>query len=376
MQKVIAISYSDVGKSWGPAIHFLEVWNAIYNKEIFCVEAFACCDKERPYVDSPCIKKLFKTGNSSLGRVTSKILFDIYLFIYLLRIQRTVVYIRWAQYCILTAYACKIKKHFVVYELNGLNREDCKSAGSSIFRRLHYYAAEYACFHGGNARIVAVSKAIEASVVSEHSVASSITISNGCKSTLNSMAKTSVNQNCFVLAYVGTFTSWDGHLLLPKVASAFRELQIPIQVKLAGPGFERSRIYDESTALGCFSYMGNVEYSRLDEFYSSSDAGVALYEYERHKTVEISSLKLLEYRACRLPILTTAVPGTEFVDENAIGLRLTPQELNDPQLLKNRLGEFYSKRSSYEKAYERCAPARTWDDVAQDTIGYISSILA
>jgi|GEM_PF-6332238 glycosyltransferase involved in cell wall biosynthesis len=375
MKKIIAICYVDVGSSWGPAVHFLEVWNRIHDAGKYAVEAYACCDTKKPYIGSPCIKLLLKTGNNSAGRVLSKIMLDVFLFFRLLAAHRTIVYIRWAQYCIFTALACRFKRHITLFEMNGLSREDCKSARSSHLRRWNYYASEFICLGDKAAHVVAVSKAIERSVKTAYCSSHTVTIANGCKPSLNEINRAArPNHNEFIIAYVGTFTPWDGHRLLPAVARMFTELNVPVKMQLAGLRLDRSSIYKDVKNLAYFDYRGNVEYAALDAFYATADCGIALYEFERHRTVELSSLKLFEYFACRLPILTTAVPGTEFVEDLRIGVRLQEAEMNDQRKLKNRLNDFYSGFARYVEAYSACPPARTWQDVADETTRYIDGI--
>jgi glycosyltransferase involved in cell wall biosynthesis len=372
MKKIIAICYVDVGSSWGPAVHFLEVWNRIDKGGKYEVEAYACCDMKKPYIDSPCIRHLFRTGNTPVGRVLVKIVLDVFLFFRLLAAPRTIVYIRWAQYCILAALACRLKGHITLFEMNGLGREDCISADYSLLRRWQFYVSEAICLRDKAAHIVAVSNAIERSVKKAHGSLHTVTIPNGCKPSLNEINRRERPQRAnFTVAYVGTFTPWDGHMLLPVVARIYLELNVPVKMQLAGLRLERSSIYKDVTGMPCFDYRGNVEYAALDAFYRTADAGIALYEFERHRTVELSSLKLFEYFACRLPILTTAVPGTEFVEDLRIGMRLREEEMGDPEKLKKRLNEFYTGFSRYVEAYSACPPARTWQNVADETAAYL-----
>src|SRR5271157_5312428 len=111
MKTIVAINFSDVGTSWGPAIHFLEVWNRVHAMGRYRVLAYACCEKQQPCMESPCIQMLFRTGSSSIGRFTIKFLMDLFLFLKLLVARQSIVYIRWSQYCLLTALACRLRHH-------------------------------------------------------------------------------------------------------------------------------------------------------------------------------------------------------------------------------------------------------------------------
>jgi glycosyltransferase involved in cell wall biosynthesis len=373
VKRIIAISFTDVGLSWGPAVHFLEVWNRIHASGKFLVEAYACCDANKPYIESPCIRMLAKSGNTAVGRFVSKVALDLFLFFRLLMTPRTMVYMRWSQYCIFSAVSCRVRGHTVFFEMNGLAREDCTSAGSSIFRRIHFHISEFVCLRNRKARIIAVSRAIEESMGSRYKVTGTVTIPNGCKPSLNAIRRLPrTHGREFTLAYVGTFTPWDGHMLLPRVARIYGELGIPFLISIAGLRLERSAIYKDVSTMDCFRYEGNVEYMRLDEFYSKADAGIALYEFERHKTVELSSLKLLEYFAFGLPIITTAVPGTEFVDRHGVGMRLGKEDVDNDESFRARIVEFYYRRGEFAEAYQKAPPARTWDDVALEITEYVN----
>ena len=115
------------------------------------------------------------------------------------------------------------------------------------------------------------------------------------------------------IIYVGTFTPWDGAALIPNLAKEFPQ----VQFLMVGDGAARINI--EKNATNNMTFYGSVPYNELSKYYSLADAGIVLYEYERHQTVETSSLKTLEYIASGLPVFSTNIPGQTFIQENKLG---------------------------------------------------------
>ena len=60
--------------------------------------------------------------------------------------------------------------------------------------------------------------------------------------------------------------------------------------------------------------------AKVPLFIGASDVCVAPFDPKRNNVIGTSALKLCEYLACERPVVATKVPGTEFIEQEEIGL--------------------------------------------------------
>ena len=90
-------------------------------------------------------------------------------------------------------------------------------------------------------------------------------------------------------------------------------------------------------------FVGSVPYIRLAGYHQRAEAGIVLYEEARHRTVELSSMKLLEYMACGPPVFSTDVAGQELIRENQIG------QFGRRETMSSEFGLFLKQLEGYKR---------------------------
>ena len=164
--------------------------------------------------------------------------------------------------------------------------------------------------------------------------------------------------------YIGTYTPWDGAELIPELARQFPY----IQFVMVGDGQRREKI--KSLAPENVMFYGFVPYDQLTEYYQKADAGIVLYEYERHQKVETSSLKTLEYIASGLPVFSTDIPGQTFIKKHQLGILCQESDVVDSfQIFLLQLELFKRNVVLYKKENQA---QLSWERVAVETEMFIS----
>jgi glycosyltransferase involved in cell wall biosynthesis len=276
-----------------------------------------------------------------------------------------IIYIRLSQFHVFSIIALKLTGSKPVLELNGILEDDAISAAKSSWFRWLVKTQERLLIRQASA-VIAVSDNI-AKKATHLGTKNVFTIKNGVSENFYAVRQRPRNpDDALVVIYVGTFTPWDGAIYIPKLARLFPE----IKFLMIGDGGDRKKVEAESPSN--MEFVGYVEYSKLPKYLSQADAGIVLYEEERHKTVELSSLKTLEYMAAGLAIFTTDVPGQEFIAQNGIGKTVHFNNLED------EFRDFISNIDVYKKNAEVYRQTQGkkfgWNETARLTIEIINSL--
>jgi glycosyltransferase involved in cell wall biosynthesis len=184
-------------------------------------------------------------------------------------------------------------------------------------------------------------------------------VPNGVSEDFFRVSNTAYRADKPTVVYVGTYTSWDGSEEVPALARSYPQ----VKFMMVGDGARRAAIREASPAN--VEFVGAVPYARLADYYGNVEAGIVLYEEERHRSVELSSLKVREYLACGLPVFSTDVPGQEFIREHEIG-RLCRRDT-----MIAEFGEFLVKLAVYKANVERyrrgAGRSHSWEEAARIT---------
>jgi glycosyltransferase involved in cell wall biosynthesis len=307
---ITTITYNDPGISWGPAVHFLELWNECASAD----DALEIVGYAPSWSGKdPIIKPAF---DLRLRRVPSigglrQVIWDFIVATIILKNRDSLIYIRIGTFHFFSVLILGWLGSRVAIEVNGRATHDHKSAGSSIWRR---WIAEW-----GEARLLKRAEIVFSVTpeLVEYSRASNpkarhVHVDNGVSRRFYNVMRN--EQPGFRFIYVGTFTPWDGAAELIELASERPDLRF----RMVGDGARRAEL--ERTAPGNVEFRGWVAYSELVHEYEACDAGIVLYERERHEHISMASLKTREYLAAALPIFSTRVRGQEFIEERAFGL--------------------------------------------------------
>ena len=338
--KVLTITSTDLGISWGPAIHFLELWNAFYannNRNIFgLAPSWTGC--------SPIIKPVFPIKFVRVFNVPilRQFIFDFFVAKYLLLHGREyeVIYVRLTNVQLFSTLMLRVLKKRYIIEVNGLALEDNQSSKSSILRTLTSKLNEKILVKYAS-HIICVSEGIKRTIETRYRPQAPISvITNGVGNQFfKKQPSAKKAKKKLTIIYVGTFTPWDGAREIISLAKHFSH----VDFLLVGDGGQRK--YLESIAPGNVLFKGWVNYIDLPNVYAAADAAIVLYESQRHLNVTLSSLKTLEYVASKLPVFSTDVPGQEFIQSWGVGVLAPYQDLD------KKFQEFLNKQTDFTKQY-------------------------
>lgn len=341
--RILTITSNDLGISWGPAIHYLELWNALHAiAPQFTITGFApSWTKSSPVIDNAFPLRTLQVSNIPSIR---QLIFDARMSVHLFMRggQYDLVYIRLSHWHVLQTAALKLLRIPYVLELNGLAEEDSTSSRKSGFIKRIICQQERWLVE--NAMLcIAVSEGIANTLARKYTLQGEIvTIGNGvARQFFSAQRSAQPAARAPVVIYVGTFTAWDGAAEVVKLAQSFPD----VEFLMVGDGGARVQLEKASTAN--VKFIGKVHYNELPALYASADAAIVLYEYERHRNVKVSSLKTLEYVASRLPVFTTDIPGQEFIQDNGYGV-LVPQGAD----LQQSFAQFIAQRNTYAANYK------------------------
>jgi glycosyltransferase involved in cell wall biosynthesis len=167
-----------------------------------------------------------------------------------------------------------------------------------------------------------------------------------------------------VVAFVSSFRAWHGADSLVEAAAKLEREDVVFL--MIGDGPERPAIESRVAALGLgrrFLFIGAIANEQVPSYLRLAVVGVAPFETRRHRYLEIdfywSPLKILEYMAMALPVVTIDLPalrrivrpgieGLHYLEGDATALAAALAELLDSPARAHALG-----RSARARAVEQ-----------------------
>lgn len=370
--KIISITYNDPGISWGPAIHFLELWNGVaaLHPEVEVAGFAPSWTGKAPILPVRFALKKFRVPAIAKGR---QVLYDLAVAWRVLLRSATsdVVYLRLSQFHLFSTLALRWRRNRVVLELNGLLLDDAVSARRSRLFRSFVRWQEGALVRRASG-LISVSQGIADTIRATYRPAGEIiTLKNGVgmhffEDAASAASAAQRDGRRVTVLYVGTFTPWDGAARIVDLARHFPE----VDFCFVGEGPARKAVQAQATPN--MKFVGQVAYADLPQHYRLAQAGIVLYEINRHQRVHLSSLKTLEYLASGLPVFTTMVPGQELVAELGCGVLSREENLVDD------FREFLRHLAAYRsRAHAARAVVRrdfSWESVADKTVAFIRGL--
>ncbi len=136
-----------------------------------------------------------------------------------------------------------------------------------------------------------------------------------------------VNPDYLYVGFIGMFAVWQGldYLLsaIPEVLKVHKDIRFlmvgdgPLmpKIKKAVSEFEKQKII----------LTGSVPYREANLYINAFDIGVAPFIKKRNDGM-VSPMKIRDYAACGVPIITTKIRGLEMVEEKGIGILVPPDD--------------------------------------------------
>jgi glycosyltransferase involved in cell wall biosynthesis len=359
----MTVTYNDLGISWGPAVHFLELWNEVVRTDHGLeVTGYApSWTGRKPIVDPLFDLRLTKVPDI---RVLRQIVWDAIVAVRILRTRPEVAYIRASYFHLFSLLALLLVPSIVACEINGSATHDSISSRSGFIRRKIAEAGETLLLRRSSV-VFSVTDQLLKYCRSVNPLAAHVHVDNGVARAFFDVHREPADAVKFI--YVGTFTPWDGAEKIIEIA----RLRPDLTFRMVGDGDRRAEL--ERDAPENIEFRGWAEYSQLPREYAECNAGIVLYEEERHRHTSISSLKTREYLAAGLPIFSTRVTGQEFIEECGFGLLTSGDVEHD-------LDTFIKNHARYSSNLAEAAAERfrtnSWAAVAVKTVACLKETVA
>ncbi len=183
-----------------------------------------------------------------------------------------------------------------------------------------------------------------------------------------------VNPDYLYIGFIGNFAVWQGldHLLaaIPKVIKTYKD----IRFLLVGDGPEMTKIKKSISKLekGKIILTGSIPYQEANLYINAFDIGIAPFIKKRNDGM-VSPMKIRDYAACGVPIITTKIRGLEMVEEKNIGILVSP---DNPEILSEAIikliGNPVLRRKMGEKGRRVAEESFSWENVVEQILNTIN----
>lgn len=169
-----------------------------------------------------------------------------------------------------------------------------------------------------------------------------------------------------IAVFAGAFRSWHGAVHLVRAIRRLHDCgRRDISAVLIGDGPERDRVRAEASGLDSVTFTGAIPHEQMPACLAAADVGVAPFDVGAHPALSLgfywSPLKVLEYMAAGLPVVTPSIPRLDaIVRHEREGLLY---DAADPAALADalaRLTDGALRRRLGEAARERCVTTFSW----------------
>jgi glycosyltransferase involved in cell wall biosynthesis len=183
-----------------------------------------------------------------------------------------------------------------------------------------------------------------------------------------------VDPDYLYVGFIGNFAVWQGlDYLLPAIPQILK-IHKNVKFLLVGDGplmpktrKEVSKFEKEKVIL-----TGSVPYQEANLYINAFDIGVAPFIRERNDSIGLSPLKIRDYAACGIPVVTTRIKGLEIVEKYYFGILVPPDDSEALSKAIIKLIENRDLRSKMGKRSRKLAEKRfSWKNVAAEILNII-----
>ncbi len=316
-----------------------------------------------------------------LRTLVYELLAPLFVMAYLFFWRPHIVYWRQAYLTFFPVLLGRLLGKGIITEVNGLTLDEVKSEPLSKARTRLILAIERFNYRFSS-HLICVAPQIRTRILEYYRLSPDkvSVILNGVNSdrmpvidTREAKKKIGIDPDEKVVGFVGHFFPWDGiEYLIEAALDIIKEIN-NIRFLIVGHGLwgeHLPKLVEEKGLSEYFLFTGKVDWERLYLYVNAFDVATAPYSKAINFQSGRSSLKILEYFACKKPVVasqTEVIPEVVDLERKGFGVTVPPER--PKELAKAILGLLRDKRLREQLgkgSREYVAKDRSWRRVAQE----------
>lgn len=375
--------------SLGSVRHIMEVCENLYhlgNRVTLIVPGYAHYPHATPIdmIYVPLLKVRF------LRTLIYELLAPCFVMAYLVFWRPDIVYWRQAYLTIFPVLLSRLLGKKIITEVNGLTVDEVESEPLSKIRKKLILAFERFNYRSSS-HLICVAPRIRARILEHYRLPGNriSVILNGVNSermpvmdSREAKQEIGLDPDAHVVGFVGHFFPWDGlEYLIEAAPQIIKEIR-DVRFLIIGHGRWGEHLPGLAAKRGLseyFIFTGKVPWERLFYYLNAFDVATAPYSKAINFQSGRSSLKILEYFACRKPVVasqTEVIPEVVDLDQRQLGITVQP---GDPNALAGAILRLLRDEGLREKmgkgGRDYVEKERTWRIVAQNTQGIMQALV-
>ena len=182
-----------------------------------------------------------------------------------------------------------------------------------------------------------------------------------------------LDKNFKYIGWVGYFFPWSGVELLIETALHVRERIGNIKFLIIGHGKWGNHLKNYAKKMGVddlFIFVGAVRSEDVPIYINAMDVGTSPYPKERNESSGGSSMKTIEYWACKRPVVitnATGIPEKDILVQNRAGILV--DEWDPKAFAEGIISILTDEKMAKEmgnRGYELVLRERTWEKISRE----------
>jgi len=300
-----------------------------------------------------------------------------------------IVYWRQAYLTVFPALLSRLFGKAIITEVNGLTIDELESEPLSNLRKRVILAFETVNYRASS-HLICVAPGIRDRILEHYGLprARVSVILNGVNADRmpvmdprEARREIGLDQDLQVVGFVGHFFPWDGIEYLIEAAPRIIEESGDVRFLIVGHGLWGENLPGLVRKKGLEQYViftGKVAWERLYLYVNAFDVATAPYSKAINLQSGRSSLKILEYFACKKPVVasrTRVIPEVVDIDKRGLGITVKPEDpgsLADAIILL--LKDKVLRQDMGGKGRDYVERERSWRIVAKRTQGIMEAL--
>jgi glycosyltransferase involved in cell wall biosynthesis len=183
-----------------------------------------------------------------------------------------------------------------------------------------------------------------------------------------------LNSNFLYVGFIGNFAIWQGLDYLIKAIPGVLKGNDNIRFILVGDGPQMPKIQKEIAKFKDKEVLltGRVSYKEAVKYINAFDIGVAPFIKERNTSIGLSPLKIKDYAACGVPIITSRIEGLEIVEKENIGILVPPDDHKAlSRTIRKLIKNHAIRKEMGEKGRKIAEKHFQWKEIAEQILEFV-----